>query len=541
MSKKWRGSKWLPAVMLAFLLLALPVSAEIRVETDKGVYNFGDSIVASYEFSRDQDFSGLMKLSLYCSGFELEFYTLPTNIYAGERQQVTVPPLSVSPAMLGKCYVAANATSYDRLINESSTSNFFNVTSLISVAVEVAYQSYLPGSIVEVSGRVGKSHSLPASAVMEFLGTNYASPVTDNVFAYSVKLPKNIKSGNHSLSFLVNDSYGNSGSASAQFSVEAVPTRLVNFLDKQVVRPSESFSVTVSAYDQADDALSGEVGVSVTDSSGIVVMIGSGITGSNMILAFQSHQKPGSYTLSSSALGLSAASQVVVEEVEDASVSLGSNTVVLKNTGNVNYVRQFNITLSGERSYVVVQDVDLAPGEAFEVDLSSAVREGTYNVAFPTVANSSVVENAFIEDNRPLLKKTSDFLGITGRAVTKLESGTGKVQAKFAPLLLFLIVAVTAFYFVKNRRRGGGKGNDFNSDNFGSGSGGGSDTAVSSAKAPSPPVQSSVPSEEDRVRQIIEEKRRQIQERYPQQPKSLRDDPAAQKFVRDMMKEKKFR
>lgn len=531
-------------VAVALLAGAFSVSAELGITTDKGVYNFGDEIVLSYAFSRDQDFSGLMKLSLFCHNFDLDFYTLPTNIFAGARQEVTVPPLSVSPAMLGRCYVAANATSYDKAVNESGVSGFFNVTNALSVAVDTDKVFYLPAESVEVSGLVGKSHEFPAKVMMRFLETDYTSNVVNNSFAYSIKLSKSIRSGRHALDFLVNDSYGNSGSVSGVFAVEAVPTRLVPALSQQSVKPQQPFDVSAVVYDQAGDFMKSSVEFAVTDETGAVVLSASNDTGFNVTFAFPAGQKPGRYTVTFSALGLNESSPLVVEEVEEAAVSFNNRTVVLRNIGNVNYAKSFNISLSGAtKSYVIVQDVELAPGQVFEVDLTNKVSEGTYSVDFPTVANSAVVENVFVPDDRPLIKKTSDFLGLTGRAVKVTSTGSGKVQVKFAPLLLLVIIGMVTFFFVKNRKSGGGNqgsrsgrsdGSSFGSADFGS-------SGSSGDKGQSQQVATAQLLEEERIRRIIEEKRKQQLQRQPEKPASLRNDPNAQKFVRDMMKDKPFR
>ncbi|MEK6854043.1 MAG: hypothetical protein AABX60_01790, partial [Nanoarchaeota archaeon] len=334
------------ALIAAFSLAAFSVSAELNVKADKDVYNFGDEIAVSYDFLKDQDFSGLVKLSLSCSSFDLDFYTLPTNLFAGQTQEVSVPPLSIASAMLGKCSVAANATSYDKSVNESGTSNFFNVTNSLSVDVEADKSLYFPSDSVEVSGLVGKSHMLPASVVLTFQGTNYVTSVANNSFAYGIKLPKNIKSGKHGLEFFVNDSYGNSGSVSSAFNVEAVPTRAVNTLSSRNIKPSQPFTVLVSVYDQADDRIRSDADITVTDSAGAVVLSASNRTFVNVTLAFPQGQRPGRYTLTSSASGLAEASQLVVEEVEEASVSFDNKTVILKNVGNVKYAKKFNITIS---------------------------------------------------------------------------------------------------------------------------------------------------------------------------------------------------
>ncbi len=523
-------------LLLGFMLVlgAVSASATLNVRADKEVYNLGDYVAVNYDFSRDQDFSGLLKLSLFCTSFELEFYTLPTNLNAGEKQEVSVPPLSIARDMLGRCYITANATSFDKSVSEDSTSNFFNVTSNVSIALLLGMDSYLPSQSVEVSGTVGKSHELPAGVVLAFLGTKYASAVAGNAFAYSIKLPKNIKSGGHVLEFLVNDSYGNSGFASAGFKVESVPTRMVNTLSNNSVRPGEPFTVSASVYDQADDAMHSVVSITVADSAGTVVLSASNTTDGVTQLLFPIGQKPGRYTLVSKALGLTEASLVLVEEVEEASVRFDNKTVVLRNTGNVNYVKQFNITLSGKKSYVVVHDVELAPGEVFEVDLTKAVSKGDYTISFPTVGNASQLDGVHLEDERSLIKKTSDFFGITGKAVKVTSTGTGNAQAKFV-LLLLAIAGVLAFFFAKGR--GKGKGSSNISGTGYSGSRGASEKSVQR-----PVQQQMADDEESRVKRIIEEKRRQQLERQPLQPKTLdRNSPESKKFLSDIMKDKQFR
>ncbi len=513
---------------------AVSVSAELGVKSDKGSYNLGDAISVDYAFSRDQDFSGLVKLSLVCSDFGLEFYTLPTNIFAGQGQQVTVPPLAVSQSMLGRCYVFANATSYDGSINESGTSNFFNVTRSISVSVRTDKEVYLPSERVEVSGEAAKSHFLPASVVMAFLGNNYAVQLANNSFAYSIKLPKKIRSGRHLLEFAVNDSYGNSGSASLEFGVEAVPTSLVNTLSAQSVRPGEEFVVSAVVYDQADDRMQSDVAVSVNDSSGSIVLSASGSTSSGIALAFPQGQEPGAYTLTSSALGLAAYSQLFVEEVENVSVIFDNEIVVLKNTGNVNYARQFNVELSGKRSYAILNDVDLAPGETFEVDLSHAVSSDNYSIGFPTLANATSAGSVYVNDERSAIKKVFDYFRITGRNVQIINTGTGKFQARFAPVLLLVIVAVLAFYLVRNRAKGSASSGRPKAEE-------GSRESGPYKPASQAEARNADAEEEARIRRIIEEKRRLQMQREPAKETSLRDDPRAKKFVHDMMKDKPFR
>ncbi len=529
------------SAFVASLLGTLSVSAELSVQADKGSYNLGDQIIASYELSGDQDFSGLLKLSLSCTNYSLDFYTVPTNRVAGERQASNVPPLAISESMLGRCYVDAVAVAYDGVFSENSSSSVFNVTGTVLVAVLVPKISYLPSEAIELSGTVSKSHMLPVDVLITLGNETYWTSTANNDFTYSIELPENIRSGRHNLVFFVNDSYGNSGSASAEFEVPAVPNRIVNTVSSQNVRPEEQFTVSAVIYDQAGEIINSTVGITVTDSGGSSVLSASNTAGESIPFSFPAGQAPGIYAITSSGKGLASSSQISVDEVEHISVALAGGMVTLKNTGNVGYANSVDISLAGETSYLVSEAVDLQPGQSYEVDLAKSVSSGQYTVSFPTLDNSSSFENVVIDDKRSLFKKISDAFGITGKNVLVTSSGKGKIPAGLAPFILLAIILGIAFFFVKNSRKN--TASDFAKTSggmdFGSGSSGVS-SGSSSVKSETAP--SSVENvEEARVKRILEEKYRQQLARKADQPKSLRDDPVAQKFVKDMMKEKKFR
>ena len=524
------------SLIAALVLGALSVSASLTVGTDKGVYNLGDQVVSSYELSMDTDFSGLLKLSIICSNYTLDFYTVPANVAAGERLGAVVAPLSISKAMLGKCFVDGAAVAYDRSSNDSGSSSVFNVSSDVAVGVLVPKTSYLPLDTVEISGTVAKSQLLPATVLITFDNETELSSVADNQFSYSISLPKDVKSGMHSLGFFVNDSYGNSGSSSSAFSVVAVPTDIVNVLSSQSVKPEEPFTVSVLMYDQAGDLMDSRVEIAVANSEGTTVLLAANSTGSAIQLSFPAGQVPGIYTLTSTGKGLSSVSRIAVEEVESISVGFDNGVLSFKNTGNVDYVKEVQIALAGQTSYMIAEYLDLKPGEVYDADLSKEVYGGTYNISFPMLESASAFGNVNIPDRRPLLKKASDAFGMTGHNVQVTSASKGKVPARLAPFVLLVIVVAVAFYFVRNRK--GSRSGSYADSGFSSA---GQSDAGSSSPSKSTPVQSEEDIEQARIRRILEEKYKQQLARGTPKPGNLRDDPTTKKFVRDMMKDKPFR
>ncbi len=502
----------LPVILL--FALPLPVLAGISVDADKPFYNFGDSIVASYVVSTDADFSGLARLSLVCSNSSMDFYALPTSLFAGESQSVTVPGLSVVPEMDGRCYLEANSSSFDKTMAYSSVSSVFNVTGNLPVSVSSGKSLFLPGEELIVSGSVLKSYASKASVVLSFLGDAYSSPVVNNSFSYRLMLPLGIKSGRHSLGFSVNDSHGNSGLSSLELEVEAVPTTLVVVLSNRTAFPGDVVKASVGLSDQGGDAMSRQASVSLLDSTGSVILQGYDATPAVFRLELPSYLPPGTYAVEASSSGLAASSMFFVETVEGVSLGFDERMLTVVNSGNVDYNRELIVNLSGSKKQLVLShDVELKPGESTVIDLYKEVPEDDYNISFPEVSGSPSFES-HLQDERSSVRKASDFMGITGRVVQ--QTGTSGVQAITAPLILVVIVGLLIFFFSRNR---------------------GKPSRIKTS------ADKSYDEEVDALKRYLDEKRHQQKresEEPIEEPGLSRDDASVRKWMENMRKDKSF-
>ncbi len=502
----------LPVIFL--LVLPLPVIAGITVEADKPLYNFGDFVVASYSISTDSDFSGLTRLSMVCTNFSMDFHLLATNLFAGESQSVTAPRFGIIPAMAGRCYIDANATSSDKTLSYSSISGFFNVTGILPVSVRVEKSVFLPGEEINVAGVVAKSHASKASVVLSFLDSAYSAPVVNNSFSYMLRLPADVKSGSHSLGFSVNDSHGNSGFSIFDFTVEAVPTRLSLTLSNRTALPGEIVRASVELADQGGDAMSRQASISLTDSAGNVALQGSNATPALFRLELPSSLSPGTYLVEASSSGLAATSTLFVEAVEGISVSFDERMLTVVNSGNVDYNRELLINLTGTNKQLLLsRELELQPGQSTVIDLYKEAPEDDYVISFPEVSDAPSFES-HLEDERSAVRRTSDFLGITGRVVQ--QTGTPGMQTITAPLVLVVIVGLLIFFFARNR---------------------GKPSAADSRDAET---------ELQALKQQLEEKRQQREMKEAESqvqtppPELSRDDESVRKFLENMRKNKQI-
>ena len=350
--------------IISFLLLSSLALADISVDTDKQFYNLGDFIEVEYNVSTDADLSGLTKLSLVCSDYDIEFYTLPTSLFAGDRQTVSVPGLRIASDMYGRCYIDADVSSFDNTVNFDAFSDIFNVTDNLSVTIDLDKEFFDPGEDVFVSGFVGKSHDSRATVQLTFSDAVYIGNVVDNSFAYNIMLPSNIKTGRHLLDFFVNDTYGNSGLGSATFTVEAVPTNLIIDIINDTVKPGDILLANVTLFDQAKDLMDNPVKLTLIDAadSENVILSSSGITPAIFELEIDSTLPPGTYKVQATSAGLLTTSILTVETVEKVTIKFDNRTLTVINTGNVDYSKELIISLKGtEEESLLVKEIDLSP------------------------------------------------------------------------------------------------------------------------------------------------------------------------------------
>jgi len=436
----------LPVVI--FLVLSLPVLADIEVQVNKPFYNLGDLIETSYVVSTDIDFFGLTELSLVCDEFELKYYTLPTSLFAGQSQTVNVPGLGVVASMQGTCYVEADVSSFDNAVQYSILSDFFNITETLPVTVTLGQETLKPAEAIVVSGTVGKSHSSRSSVELTFLGEIYTSPAINNSFAYNIRLPSDIQAGKHLLDFVVNDSYENSGATSVTFTVEAIPTILSIDLNR-TVKPGDVMEVYVTLLDQAGDMMDNSVQLLISDNNEDTLFSDSSITPANFKFELPKALAPGTYTATAISSGLTTKALFVVEVVEELSVSFDDRTLSIVNTGNVDYTKELLISLTGvENSLTLSEELELVPGQATTIDLYKEAPEDDYEISLPEILDAPSFE-AHLEDERSNIRKAGDFVGITGRVVQ--STGTPGIQTILSPVILVVVIGLLIFFFSRNR------------------------------------------------------------------------------------------
>lgn len=445
-------------LLIILVLMATVVSADMRLfGFAKERYNLGDSLVASFSVKTASDFDGLFKAAIVCDTYTLEYFVTPLKLIANEQRNIDVTQLDLTdPSFVGLCFVKSNLRPFGNLSGEEFQSQNIVITEEIPLVVELEKQEFLPGENLVVSGYARTTHETFQGANLEivFDDKEFKYPMQGSNFSHGFELGADIKSGTHTISISADDSFGNKGSATAEFSVIPVPTRLEHRLTKSELDPGEDINLEVMLYDQAGDLMQGKANTEILGPNEEIVFNAEQDTGKVVSHKFGQAASPGTYTITSVSDDLRAEDTVSVRELRQVSVGFDKRYLTFKNTGNVVYRKDFDVIIKNSKEYEVPVSLDLKPGELHEIDMFQQVPEGTYGLVVPKEDKYLVYEDVFLEDRRPLGKKTSMGLSsVTGALFgSKDQRGLLSRAPIIAAIVLIVIVAAIVFLAYKKKK-----------------------------------------------------------------------------------------
>src|SRR3989338_3880869 len=446
-------------LFLTVLFIMPAVLADITIETDQPVYNLGNKIRASASALYEADFEGLLKLTISCNGYKLQYYTTPVVLEANSRTAVDVPELTATSSMLGSCAILGDLMTNENLIVEEEGSNAFEVTHKLSVLPVNARITSLPSETIKIVGIVNEAFGnnvLKAKIKATLDNQTYETEAIDGKFDVSISLPKSIKSGSHQIEITASDAKNNIGDGLVGLEVIAVPNYIKLEVSSNNIKPGEKVSITSSLYDQADEIIYDGLGLEMVYGNEEKIFTKTVQSNEKIDYEFSQYAKPGNYLLTSTYKDLKAESLLNITTIREIKIKYQNQSVFIENIGNIPFVEEITLFLQNElQKFAITKKISVEPGKVLAFDLSKEVPGGIYNILVKAQKNvieklnesinnvasdeEILAENAVIEDNRPIYKKmASGFSSIGGRLVG--ADGLLTKNPLIAPLILAAIV-----------------------------------------------------------------------------------------------------
>ena len=471
------------AFIIIFFLLLPAVFAGIDIRQDKSNYNLGDKISLSVSVVEDVDVNGFFKAVAECTNYVMQYFVTPISLEKNFRTSINVPDLTATTDMLGSCKIKAIIEETEGAIDSGYTEGF-EIKKRLDVSCEAA--EGIPGKEVEISCIVKK---LSGEAVsdgtirLNYRKKEFTGEVEAGMSTFSVFVGEDVPAGMQKMAVEAEDTKGNYGDVILEVNVEAIPTRLENRVNKEFFNLGETLEIKPVLYDHIDGFIDATISLEFVDPEGKKLISNDVSSGGTVSYTFNSYSLPGDYLIKTNSEGISQENAVKLESLTKLKMTYSSGgKVKVENVGNLFYDDKTTIVLENEegKKYMIEKKLNLEPGEVKEIDLSREVPYGRYDVTLPVVSSEeetsassgeeaadtggeeevvsseeepNFVENAEIQDNRPVYKKVGSGVGTGFGMVTGAAIGTvGFVSTKplAASIILVVIILVIVLFYSRD-------------------------------------------------------------------------------------------
>lgn len=439
----------LSAPIVIFILSLSFVNAEITiVMPEQEIYNLGESVMPSVSIKESEDYQGFFSIRASCSDFKIDYYTIPLNLEANVRTEISVPEFKVFNTMKGACNLKANYEDITESLIATANSKPFVVSETLNIEVPKNI-TVDPGQTIEIKGKVmnARQENLDRGEIsLIFVDEILESDVKFGEFSFNLIVSSEMEPSSYQIRLKTVDKYGNKGSENIELQVKQIPTSISHLIDKEY-EPGSEMNAKVSLLDHRDEPILNYQISNELIREDETVSENSVESGEDFKFQIPSTMSPGNYILQSTYESITQSSSFEILSVSSIEVDMEKNSIVVTNTGNVE-INEDTVAIldNGEEKYTIEKRIKMAPGENFEIDVSKKVPKGLYDIIYEGVEFNNVV----IEDNRNFLKKgASGLSSVTGQVVTKVKSESKTIGT----IILIMIIIIIGFYsrgYVKN-------------------------------------------------------------------------------------------
>jgi hypothetical protein len=371
-------------VLISILILAVSLaqfaSSEIMLSQPKSLYNLGDKLGFSSTIKASHESEGFLQMSISCDGQEKQIYFSPLYLLAGEEKKIDNSiKLSQSTIgnIIGSCRIIAS------FLDETQSTSAFVISNKANVALIVDKVNVLAGESISFSGTATKLNGQQLNGFVDAKISSTEFKMTASIlngsFKSALSIPETLKAGSYLVEAQAYDkdsagNINNIGEASSSIIVEQVPDKIELVLEKQNFLPEDKISVQPLLYDKAGDLIEKDIVISISNNKST---LSKKIIKTSEEFSFDIplNTVPGEWDIEASIDNIKSKRTIYIEKIEKAEFEIINDSLIVKNRGNVPYIKQIQITIGND---VEIKEVTLAVGEnkIYRIEAPS----GVYNI-----------------------------------------------------------------------------------------------------------------------------------------------------------------
>ena len=418
-------------VGIIFLVTLSYLNAGILINQDKTTYNLGETLNIKIDIGVLD--SGYLDVKLNCNGSsESIYYNVPETNFINIERKLTPDYIN---NLNGGCFISA---SYNNEVEQGSN---FQISKEFKLIVDQTNLTYFAGDNINIEGSVTNQNNQLIGAIIELTIDNLIvnSNTENGKFKVNLTLPISMRAGNYFINIKAYDKDDkgnelNSANSKQGLIVKQKPARLDVALNKQTITPGEEVEVIPFIYDYAGDSYQGQVLMSIKDARSNIIFEGYKNANEKFLLILANNTAPGESKIIIQKDSLNADKSFIVNELKKITTIMENQTMILINSGNVNYKGIIQIRIGSEN---ILKELSLKVAENKSFIISAP--DGVYDVE--------------IKDDNNIFGRESVVL--TGRIISVREAGEriSSIFLHYPIVWLFIALAIVLFFWVYLKKR----------------------------------------------------------------------------------------
>lgn len=429
-------------LLASVMILTSLASAQIIFdEQPASVYNLGETVNLPITIKPLQKTTGILEMNLVCQDNLINFYKNGVSVNAGVEKKLDAALIltkSNIQTLKGTCEIQAT------LASQQATSQSFTVSDLLTLNAGIEKTSLKPEEKILIQATLTKESGQETNGLVDIsvYEKGNANPIltkigtiSESALEANLTIPRDMKAAQYTLTLSayeqeISGQKTNQGQTSLPFSVEQVQKNLEILFEETTILPGESLKATIILHDQTGVNIPQSVDIEIKDEQGKLLEKKEVQTQTPFTFATQYNTPPETYTLKTSTNDLETQKDFEVEQNIDAAIEILNKTLVVKNTGNVEYCNKTVLVKIGN------QALNIRP--CLEVD-----EEEKYLLSAP----EGIYDIEIISDEQAVKKS----LALTGKAIDVKEINT-RPQIRYFVLWITLIAILGIVAFMIHKK-----------------------------------------------------------------------------------------
>lgn len=431
--------------LVCTFLIGLASSEVIINNQPEKSYNLGETVFIDLTVKSLNKISEILNMNLICNSKEINFYKNGVSLGVGEEKKIDsslILTKNLIGESKGKCVIKITLGEDYYITDE------FFISNILTIVPNVKTPSVSPGEKILIEGTAKLGSGSNANGFLNVSLKRVGDESNDTIeklstidngfFSLSFTASEDWPAGEYILGFYgyekdLSETITNKGEAKTSIIINQIPRNLEIILDKDSIGPQETLTGSAILHDQTGLNIDSPLTIEIKDSKDKLLEKFEIRTSEEFTYTPLQGKSPDNLTIYAGSGEFSQEKQFKISQKQSISVEVINKTLIVTNTGNVEYCDKEVLIKIGSDSLNINPCIKTGGNQKYTL----SAPDGEYEIEVITPDENIVASTI-----------------LTGKSIGIKEASGGVANLTRHPFVWFFVLGVMAFITVTIFRKG---------------------------------------------------------------------------------------